>query len=31
MREILLVFTGAAIGFLSAVGMKLIIDHVDRR
>lgn len=31
MKEILLVFIGGAIGFLSAIGMKLIMDHNERR
>ena len=31
MRDIILVITGGAIGFLSALGTKLIMDRWDRR
>ena len=31
MKEILLVFTGGVIGFLSALGMKIIMDHFESR
>lgn len=31
MKELLLVLTGGVIGFLSALGMKIIMDHMESR
>ena len=31
MKELLLILTGGGIGFLSAVGMKLIMDRFEGR